>query len=204
MDIPLDAKVECADDPCGESVTVIVNPVTKKVTHLVVRDTHSEERLVPIEHVVETTRKVIRLGCTQDELVKMQPFHKKRYVHKQKADHAAFRSTEVGFAYETPYVLHTGGVVTVEEERIPEGERAIHRGTRVEATDGRVGTLGELVVDPASEYISHFVLQKGHLWGKKEITVPVSAIERVVEDTVYLSLDKQAVNQLPAVPIRRL
>ena len=204
MDIPLDAKVECADDPCGESLTVIVNPVTQKVTHLVVRDTHSEQRLVPIEHVVETTRKEIRLQCTQDELVKMQPFHKKPYVHKQKADHAAFHSTGVGYVYETPYILHTGGVVVVEEERIPEGERAIHRGTRVEATDGHVGTLGELVVDPASEYISDLVLQKGHLWGRKQIAVPVSAIERVVEDTVYLNLDKQAVNQLPAVPIRRL
>jgi hypothetical protein len=34
-DIPLKAKVECADGPCGESGIVILNPETRDATHFV-------------------------------------------------------------------------------------------------------------------------------------------------------------------------
>jgi len=33
MDIPLNAKVECTDGSCGESMAVVVEPVTKEMTH---------------------------------------------------------------------------------------------------------------------------------------------------------------------------
>jgi hypothetical protein len=33
--------------------------------------------------------------------------------------------------------------------------------------------------------------------------VPVSAIDYLFEDTVYLKLDKSAIEQLPTVPVRR-
>jgi hypothetical protein len=44
---------------------------------------------------------------------------------------------------------------------------------------------------------------EGHLWGKKEVTIPVSAIDRIEEDTVYLKLDKKAVESLPSESVRR-
>ena len=79
----------------------------------------------------------------------------------------------------------------------------IRPGMEVEAADGHAGTAGELVVDPQSAEITHFVLREGHLWGKKEVTLPVAAVERVARDRVYLKLDKQAIGQLPAIPVRR-
>jgi uncharacterized membrane protein/sporulation protein YlmC with PRC-barrel domain len=103
----------------------------------------------------------------------------------------------------SPYAVPERGVVSVEEERIPVGELAVRRGTRVAATDGQVGKVGELLVDPTSEHITHLVLLEGHLWGKKEITLPVSAIDRLEDDTVYLKLDKRAVELLPAIPVKR-
>lgn len=41
------------------------------------------------------------------------------------------------------------------------------------------------------------------MWGKWEVTLPLSAVERVEGDTVYLKLDKNAIGQLPAIPLRR-
>jgi uncharacterized membrane protein len=103
-----------------------------------------------------------------------------------------------------PYVTHVETVeMPVEVERVPPGELAIHRGTFVEATDGFVGEVGELVVDPASGHITHFVMREGHLWGKKEKTLPLSAIDYVELDTVYLKLDKRAVELLPTIPVKR-
>ena len=88
-------------------------------------------------------------------------------------------------------------------ERIPPGELAVRRGTRVEATDGYVGQVGEFVVEPESGHITHLVLLEGHLWAKKEVTLPLSAIDHSEGDTVYLNLDKKAVEALPTVPVRR-
>lgn len=71
IDIPLNAKVECVDGSYGESTCVIINPITKKVTHFVVQGTglhSSKEHLVSIDQVVETTSATIRLACTKDEL----------------------------------------------------------------------------------------------------------------------------------------
>jgi hypothetical protein len=36
--IPIQAQVECADGPAGESTTLIVDPKTLTVTHVVVRE----------------------------------------------------------------------------------------------------------------------------------------------------------------------
>ena len=89
------------------------------------------------------------------------------------------------------------------EEQIPENELAIHRGAHVEASDGRVGQIDEFLIDSATGQITHLVLRQGHLWGKKDVTVPVSAIDHIQEDLVILNLDKAAVEQLPHVPVKR-
>jgi hypothetical protein len=47
------------------------------------------------------------------------------------------------------------------------------------------------------------VLREGHLWGQKDVTVPVSKIKRIEEEDVYLDLDKAGIETLPAIPIRR-
>jgi hypothetical protein len=36
--------------------------------------------------------------------------------------------------------------------------------------------VGRLVEDPEMEELSYLVLELGHLWGKKEVSLPVSAI----------------------------
>ena len=80
---------------------------------------------------------------------------------------------------------------------------AVLPGAQVEAIDGRVGVVSELgAVDEGAE-ASHFVLQEGHFWGKKVITLPLSAVDRVEGDTIYLNLDKDAIEKLPAIPLKK-
>jgi uncharacterized membrane protein len=51
--------------------------------------------------------------------------------------------------------------------------------------------------------VTHLVLLERHIWKKREITIPVSQIDRVDEDAVYLKLDRQSVEMLPTTPIQR-
>ena len=59
------------------------------------------------------------------------------------------------------------------------------------------------VLDPESGHVTHLMLKEGHLFGKKETMLPLSAIDFVSADTVYLKLDKKAIEVLPALPVKR-
>jgi len=89
------------------------------------------------------------------------------------------------------------------ETRFDPQAAAIRPGMTVVATDGPAGAIGMLVADPASGEVTHFVLHGGRRWGKKQLTLPVTAVAQVVGDTVHLQLSSEAIGQLPAVPVPR-
>jgi hypothetical protein len=51
--------------------------------------------------------------------------------------------------------------------------------------------------------MSHVLLQEGHLWGHKEVAIPVTAVTGV-EDGIRLNITKQQVENLPPVDIDHL
>jgi uncharacterized protein YrrD len=200
MDIPVNARVICADGPFGRSTYVIIDPATERVTHLVVKGdkTPHTEHLVPIDQVVEATRDSIYLSCTRSRLATMDDFVEHEYV-RMDVPSSKYRA---GQYLMWPYApVESEKAVVVEHKHIPPGELALHRGARVEATDGRVGRVDEFLVDDKSRRITHLVLREGHLWGQKDVAIPVSQIDRIEEDAVYLRLDKHSINALPSVPM---
>jgi uncharacterized membrane protein/sporulation protein YlmC with PRC-barrel domain len=200
IDIPLDAKVESTDGYAGQSSHVIINPIAKDVTHFVVKTEEQGEkvdRLVPMEKVVETGPNLIRLSVTTDELAEMEPFTSSHYMKVDVPDY--------DYVHVMPYhALPTKTVdKAVTDELIPPGELAVRRGAKVEATDESVGQVEGFLVDPESGHISHLVVREERLFGKKEVTLPISAIESAHQDMIFLKLDKAAVDALPSIPVQR-
>jgi hypothetical protein len=199
MDISINAKVSCSDGPCGQSTRVILKPTTGEITHLVVSDETFPETdfLVSIDHVVESTPDQIRLNCSLEELSKMPVFNTEIFVP----------STLTGFPGDPylmwPYFAPAASHFTLEMENIPADELAIRRGARVEAADGVVGRVDEFLINPSNDFITHVVMREGHLWGKQEVTIPVSQIDHYQDNTVYLKLYKQDVEKLPSIPVQR-
>ncbi|MGD2041364.1 MAG: PRC-barrel domain-containing protein [Anaerolineae bacterium] len=194
MDLPLNAKVYCLDGLCGQSKELVMDRNTEEVTHLVLKRNHfsQDEILVPVELVVETTPHLIRLRCTKDKLAELEPFLKTEVVKKTIPQY-------VSDPYLMPIEVPEIEWVTVKREAIPPGEVAVRRGARVEATDGHVGHLDEFLVDPATERVTHLVLREGHLWGQRDVTIPVSEIDRLEENTVHLKLDKRQIEALQSI-----
>ena len=63
-------------------------------------------------------------------------------------------------------------------DRVPKGEVGVRRASAVISADGHsLGEVDGFVVD-ADEHITHFVLERGHLWGRKEVTIPIGAVAR--------------------------
>lgn len=197
-EIPIGVPVECSDGKVGESTSLIVHPTKLTVTHIVVEDTSfpSVERLVPVEQILDATPDSIQLACTKHELANMEGFVERHYIKREQEDTA--------FVYMHPYATPVeSGYVRIDEHRVPPGELEVRRGTRVEATDGDIGVVGELLIDPDSDEITHLILMEGHAWGDTEISLPLSAIDHVSGDVVYLKLDKNAIHALPAIPVKR-
>lgn len=197
IDLPINATVHCLNGVAGRSTYIIGNPMNRQITHLVVKSCWPPflETLVPADKVGETTENQIQLKCTLDDLNKMEPFESEGYVHTETPGYLFAPYIIPGAAYVSDEV---DNYILVKRKNIPHDEIALRRGARVEATNGRVGQVDKLLIDSTNMQITHLVLLEGHIFQKREITIPVAQIDHVFEDAVYLKLDRQSVEALPA------
>lgn len=212
MEIPLNAQVECTDGVFGRSESVLINPVIDQVTHVIVAaDTSPKtEYLVPVAEVTETLAETIRLRCSKADVEKMDPFIQTRYIEEKVP--ALYTNNGggrygLGPSYYMPYTTLETTVYEKEEiEQIPSGDFTMSRGTEVKSTDGFVGKVDELVINPATGHITHIVMREGHLWGQKDVVIPLSAMlpmGKSSENTVFLNISKEQIELLPALPLHR-
>jgi uncharacterized membrane protein len=205
--IQVGAKVICTDGPIGSLTALVIDRASHRVTHISVMEKsmlHGEERMVPIDRVIESTRETVRLNCTIKEVLNMAEFTRTHYMEMEGDD---------GYAYTLPYTSMGGDMMmppavsypVVEDENVPDGGVSLHRGTPVEATDGPVGEVGELILDPQSGQITHFILMKGHGWGKKEIAIGLTTenVAKLADETLYLKISKAQIEKLPSLPLKR-
>jgi sporulation protein YlmC with PRC-barrel domain len=206
MEIPLQAQVECTDGICGRSEYVLIDPLVDQVTSLVVKEAAfpNTEYIVPVETVSETIAGTIRLRCSKAKLEKMRRFVKTTFVEAKVPLMSPGYAAGMGTYYYLPYVTADMTMkVPKEHLQIPAGKLGVTRGTRVEATDGYVGHVDEFVVNPKNKHITHLVMREGHLWGQKDVIIPLSAMGETREDTVFLKLDKHQIESLPTFPVHR-
>jgi sporulation protein YlmC with PRC-barrel domain len=205
------ADASCTDGACGRVSRVVVDPVARVVTHLVVEPEHRQGlgRLVPLG-LVEVTEGGIRLDCTRAAFEKLDPAEQTQFVPGTRG-YAAYGPEQVlSWPY---YGLGGDGVMgdsgdsvgkvsqTVTYDSVPLGEVAVRRGAHVHATDGAIGQVQGLVIDPGSRRVTHVLLQEGHLWGRKDVAIPISAVTGVDDDGIRLNIAKQQVQDLPPVDI---
>ncbi|MGD8586529.1 MAG: DUF1269 domain-containing protein [Chloroflexota bacterium] len=197
--VPLHANVACIDGPFGETSRIIVDPKTLLPTHVVVKaaERSHEEYLVPVSYVAEVSKDLVRLNCPRELISKMAPFAVTEYHEVQIP---RYTGPEYGAA---PYAYSNTEVIEVHHERVPEGERAVSQGMVVVASDGKVGTVDELVLNEEDGTVTHFLMREKHLWGQKAVIVPLTVIDHVKDDRVYLKLDKDTLMSYLAIPASR-
>lgn len=206
------ADASCSDGPCGKLTRLIVDPEAQAVTHLVIKPKHRGEptRLVPIDRV-DAAASGIKLRCTMAEFGKFD-----------QAEEEDLLPTDPGAPMYNPDMAQLGGpqfggrrglsmanlrlndgskVGT--HDTVPLGEVDVRRGEPVYATDGEIGKIRGLVIDPGSRHVTHVLLEEGHLWGRKEVAIPISSVTRV-GDIIRLTIDKRHVQDLPPVDLDHL
>jgi hypothetical protein len=211
MKFVIGAGAECSDGPCGEVRRVVVDPVSVSVTHIVVEPKHRQAlgRLVPLE-LIESMSENVHLSCTSEEFDKLEV-----------AEEAQFLSLATGYQnydmgevlYHPYYVMGVGGIgsgmndpgsdhmsVPIVTDVLPIGEVAVRRNECVHSTDGDIGKVHGLVVGQQDHHVTHILLQEGHLWGKKMVAIPVSAVVSM-DGGIKLNLSKSEIGDLPPMDV---
>lgn len=214
------SEVTCSDGQCGKLVRVIVNPVARTVTHLVVEPDRApgNARLVPVTLVDSNApADTIRLNCDRAGFEALE--------YAQTEDYLPGEQDELGYGADQtlrhPYFSFGGPIAAapgpgngpggliapvaaeprvVSYDRVPVGEVQIRRHQSVHAADGDIGRVQGLVVDPRDEHVTHILLEEGHLWGKKTVAIPIGAVTDV-KDGIHLDLTKNDVRDLPELEI---
>ena len=203
------AEASCTDGDCGEVRRVIVNPVAREVTHLVVepKGRLGLARLVPLD-LVDASAGQVRIRCTLAEFAELESAEETEFIPGSQG-YAAYGPEQVlvwpyyglgGTGAVTDAAALQGTSQTVTYDAIPLGEVEVRRGDAVQATDGDIGRVHGLVVDPRTHHVTHVLLAEGHLWGKKEVAIPIRSVTRV-DDGIQLNITKKQVEDLPPVGV---
>jgi sporulation protein YlmC with PRC-barrel domain len=199
------ADAVCTDGLCGQVSRVVVDPVAREVTHLVVRPGHEHGhehglgRLVPLS-LVDASARQIRIRCTRAEFEKLERGEERHFLSSSHP-YPGYHPDEVLEAANYGLRSYLGQPrESVTYDSVPRGEVAVRRGDAVFATDGDIGQVQGLVIDPANHHVTHVLLQEGHLWGRKEVAIPISTVT-VLDDGIQVSITKQQIEDLPPVDI---
>jgi sporulation protein YlmC with PRC-barrel domain len=86
--------------------------------------------------------------------------------------------------------------IAVWEYPVEATELRMWGGDSVYATDGEIGRVRGFLVDPGTYEVTHILLDEGHLWGKKEVAIPMSAVT-ALGGGIALRLTTEQVRDLP-------
>jgi hypothetical protein len=198
------AHVLATDGNCGELVRVIIDPVGRQLTHLVVAPPHhfGLGRLVAVR-LIETDGDPIHLRCSSADFAGFEMAEEMQFLPAS-ADDWGYGA---GQALIWPYFgtgYGAGAMVGPARpfltDHVPAGEMQVRRGDHVHARDGRIGSVQGLVIDSESSQVTHVLLQQGHLWGRRQLAIPIDATSRV-DDEIHIALTKQEVEDLPPVDL---
>jgi sporulation protein YlmC with PRC-barrel domain len=206
------AKASCSDGPCGEVTRVITDPDTRTITHLVIEPKHHRHlgRLVPLE-LLDPAADGITMRCTIAEFGELEPSEE---VDLEEGDEygGGYGAAESVQGYGNVGSMGVGGsasgmsiggslghrVRTVVHDAVPLGEAELCPGESVHALDGEIGEVHGFIADPDDHRVTHVLLKEGHLWGRKEVAVPISAVT-AIDEGIRLNLTKKQVEDLPPV-----
>jgi sporulation protein YlmC with PRC-barrel domain len=206
----LGTGASCSDGVCGEVSRTILDPVALTVTHLVIQPKHRGAlgRLVPVA-LADATPGEVKLRCTLAEFERLDPAEETDIVEGAGYS-GGYGSAASVQGYGNVGGMGVGGSVSgmgigmglghrtplVVTHTVPLGEAEVSRHEHVHALDGEIGQVEGFVVDPADHRVTHVLLREGHMWGRKEVAIPISAVV-TVDEGIRLNITKEQVGNLP-------
>src|SRR3954453_18036922 len=213
MRLDLGCSVHCTDASFGELADVIVDPISRRVTHLVVEPHggHHRARVVPIDRA-RPADDGLALDYSIADVEALEPLNESAYLRAGELV-VADPEWDIGIqdVLALPVYQELNGMgtaidpdphVMISYDRIPKNEVEIRRSSPVFSTGGHhLGHVEGFLIGAGDA--ADIVLERGHLWGRREVVIPAAAVERVQNDSITLSLTKDEVGELDVRHIHR-
>jgi sporulation protein YlmC with PRC-barrel domain len=210
MQLRLEEHVHTADGVSGTLADVVIDPAKRTVTHVVVRagEPDPTARLVPLQLVTggDKPGDAVSLTCTAEEFARLESVQGYAYLPVDERP-APDSQWDVGVEDVVMMPSYQGadlGVYTAEidpnvgvtYDRVPKGEVEIRHSSVVASSDGHeVGTVYAIVADGGA--ITDVVVEKGHLWWKRVVSVPAASVATLETNAIGLGVTKGEFSKLP-------
>jgi sporulation protein YlmC with PRC-barrel domain len=194
----------CSDGYRGEVQGVVIDPAAGTVTHIVVepKGRRGLARLVPLDLAdVQPGQLVLRcdeagfkdLAAAEETLAEFVPGYP-----------VPVQLISPGWRDAGGPAVAGGSIPRIPEQEtidiVPAGEVEERRGDHVHASDGDVGQVHALCLDPGSRQVTHVLLREGPAWARKEVAIPFRQVTGF-DGGLRLSLTKQQVRDLPRADV---
>ena len=191
----------------GEVLAVVVDPAARTVTHLAVEPEGRQglARLVPLDLVDLTgaAPELVGLGCTEAEF-KNLPAAEETLAEFVPGYPDPVQLLPPGWRGAGGPAADGGAIPQIREQEtvdvVPQGEVEEHRGEHVHATDGDIGHLRAVRIDPGSRQVTHVLIREGQVWDRKDVAIPAAQVAGF-DDGIRLSITRQQVRDLPPADI---
>jgi len=211
MYLRLDAHLQTTDGLSGTLADVVLDPVKRSVTHGGVRagDPDPAARLVPLQLVTggAGSGDSLSMTCTAEQFEQLESIQGYAYLPVDERP-APDSEWDVGVEDVVMMPSYQGadlGVYTAEidpnvgvtYDRVPKGEVEIRRSSVVASSDDHeLGAVDAVVVENGR--ITHVVVEKGHLWWHRAVSVPIESVATLETNAIGLSLAKAEFGKLPS------
>jgi sporulation protein YlmC with PRC-barrel domain len=207
--LELGDAVACSNGALGVLSDIVLEPIARQVTHLVVRpgEPLALARLVPYELVhPDESSGGLMLRCTVDEAHRLESVQAiaDTAVNQEPVEDADW---EVGVQDVQPMPHYDAGafvdygpsaeleVVRV-YDRIPKGHVELRHESTVTTSDGHwAGTLDGMLVE--GQQLTQLILGRGHLWRRRQVVVSLDQITSIATDDIVIQPSKSELGKLP-------
>jgi hypothetical protein len=207
MRLELGEQALCSDGAVLELADLVVDAGSRRVTHLVIqpRDDPGAARLVPVDLAAGDGEHGISLRCSAEQLDELPLVHEHALVADgEQASEEDGWEVGVRDMQVIPDYLPTAlpddlaPEVVVTYDRVPKGEIELRHASDVYSADRHhLGSLDGVVVG-ADGGIDQLLLSRGHLWWRREISVPATAVGELANDMVTLGVSKAELGTFPS------
>lgn len=205
--------ISAAGQEIGRISRVVINPLGREVTHLVIEEqgVPAREKLVSLDLIARSSEEqaVLIDEVSSEEL---PPYQETHYVPltKKEAERANIPDIHARPVYfypplgeawqgepyppdfpEQPYVAKT-------ERNLPEERVPLQKGSRVVSLEGEhLGEVEQLFTDPETGQVTHVLISEGAFLNEQKL-VPAPWVGTIGEDQVELKVSSDLLDGLPS------
>lgn len=199
LNFNLGTKVQCTDGQCGNLSKLVIDPDNGHVTDIIVEKGFflTTDSVLPITLIENVTDELIYLSISSQEI----------------SQYPTYKVTEFEEPADIPGQQQIGGVTpfgvqTVTEPVVPmvkrkisqgieAGRQVIEAGMSVSNSEGVIGKVDRVIIDPITGKISHIVISRGLIVSNLTI-IPIAIVESIYNDGIFVIATDQEIEKFPA------